>query len=165
MIDLTPFTEVNFDQLIRWVDTEELLVQIAGTTWAYPLTEEQLQRYVKSTHAFNVVETHSGRLIGHAEIMPQASGVYKLDKVLIGDKADRGRGYGLPLMKALIQYAFGQLNAGKVELNVYDWNTPAIRLYEKAGFTAHREKTMQTVVGGETWTAFNMTIDRTPLPG
>jgi len=58
MIKLEPFTQRDFDRLISWVDNAELLMQIAGPGFSFPLTVDQLQKYLddKNSYAFNVID-------------------------------------------------------------------------------------------------------------
>lgn len=163
MIKLTPFTQADFDLMISWIDNKELLIQIAGHQMIYPLTSDQLERYLleENSFAFNVVDIASNKIIGHAQVLMVNEFTCKLDKVLIGDKSNRGKGLGQHLMDALLKLSFERFNALQVELNVFDWNIAAMKVYEKAGFLLNRDKTMQFKVGDKTWTAVNMTIDRT----
>lgn len=158
MIKLEPFKQDDFDTLIGWIDSKELLIQIAGTVFTYPLTGEQLQRYAEDEKSisFNVVDISENKVIGHAEICLRENGLCKLDKVIIGDKTKRGKGYGLQLINELVNYAFEKLDATLVELNVYDWNTAGIRCYEKAGFMMNSEKNFMTETEGHNWLALNM---------
>lgn len=161
MIQLQPFQPADFDLFISWIDTEELLITIAGTYFSYPVTAHQLERYLQDEKsiAFNVVDTEQNKKIGHAEIILTGNDTCKLDKVLVGDKLNRGKGIGTQLINALLDYCFEQLNAREVELNVYDWNIAGIKCYEKTGFM-FTGKTMTTQVKDGTWVAKNMTIDK-----
>lgn len=47
---------------------------------------------------------------------------------------DRGRGYGSDAMRALLAWAFRQMNLHRVELSVDPSNAAAIAVYRKAGF-------------------------------
>ncbi|BAV04074.1 Acetyltransferase (GNAT) family protein [Filimonas lacunae] len=58
--------------------------------------------------------------------------------------------------KSVVAYAINNLNISSVELNVYDWNTPAIRCYEKVGFVLVPEKYTTINVNGEEWKSVNM---------
>lgn len=160
MISLEPFTPSDFSTLISWIDSRELLITIAGTVFSYPLTDSQLQKYLddKKSYAFNVVDVSQNKIIGHAEIYVSDDGTCKLDKVLIGDKSNRGKGIGLLLINKLLEYSFTKLGVGMVELNVYDWNISGMKCYEKAGFTLNPNKKMSTQTDGINWVALNMTI-------
>jgi RimJ/RimL family protein N-acetyltransferase len=52
----------------------------------------------------------------------------------IGEREFRGRGFGSDAMRVLLKYAFTELNLHRVSLNVFAYNSMAIRSYEKAGF-------------------------------
>jgi RimJ/RimL family protein N-acetyltransferase len=52
----------------------------------------------------------------------------------IGDREYWGKGYGTDAMRLILRYAFFELNLQRVSLNVFDYNTRAIRSYEKLGF-------------------------------
>jgi hypothetical protein len=44
MISLKNFKPDDFDLMISWMDYKELLIQIAGPYFSYPLTHAQLQK-------------------------------------------------------------------------------------------------------------------------
>lgn len=52
----------------------------------------------------------------------------------IGDKSYHGKGYGQDALKLILNYAFNELNLHRVSLTVMDYNTPAIKAYERVGF-------------------------------
>lgn len=52
----------------------------------------------------------------------------------IGDKNQRGRGFGTDAMRVLLRYCFMEMNLYRVGLEVMAYNTGAIRAYTKAGF-------------------------------
>ncbi len=54
--------------------------------------------------------------------------------VLIGDRLERGKGYGTEAIRLLMRFAFRELNYQKVNLNVFSFNPRAIAIYEKMGF-------------------------------
>ena len=162
MIKLEPFTEKDFERFIEWVDNKELLMTIAGPHFSYPLTKDQLQVYLNDakSYSFNIVDTNENTVIGHAEIRELGDGIFKIDKLLIGDKASRGKGLCQPIMQLLVGHAFTQLQATIIKLNVFDWNTAAIKCYERTGFVIDPNNTMSFVVGDKVWTALNMSIEK-----
>lgn len=54
--------------------------------------------------------------------------------ITVGKAADRGKGYGTEMLRALLRFAFGQLRLERVWLDVYAGNDNARRVYEKVGF-------------------------------
>ncbi|SHG87536.1 GNAT family N-acetyltransferase [Pedobacter caeni] len=163
MITLQPFEEEDFQRLISWLDNEELLVQFGGPLFSFPLTSAQLQNYKndKSRLSFKVISLPDQEVIGHAELFPSdEEKTIKICRVLIGAETKRGQGSGQQVINELLKISFLQLGKEKVELNVYDWNTNAIKCYEKAGFILNANKTSQMVIKGNTWTAVNMSIDK-----
>ncbi len=52
----------------------------------------------------------------------------------IGDAADRRKGYGSEALSLLERFAFAELNLYSLRATVAGYNTPALGLFEKAGF-------------------------------
>ena len=135
MIKLSPFTPADFETFISWIDSEELLVQIAGHYFSYPLTKEQLQEYLndEKSISFNIIESSNNKIIGHVEIVKSEKSTYKIDKLII-DPSERGKGIGLLVINELLDYCFEKLDATIVELFVFEQNISATKTYEKDGF-------------------------------
>ena len=161
MIKLEPFTRLDFTRLISWIDSIDELVQFAGPNFSFPLTIEQLEKYSadENRFAFKVIEIKSNKPIGHCEIYKSEISA-KLCRILIGDKAYRGRGFCSEVVNQLLEKSFIQLNYSLAELNVYDWNISAIKCYEKSGFKIHDDKTKTILVNGKFWTSLNMKITK-----
>jgi RimJ/RimL family protein N-acetyltransferase len=161
MISLEKFENADFDKLISWIDSPEALMQFAGPAYSFPLTKEQLDQSSKdpTRYAYKVVDTNSNNTVGHAEIHLTNDGAI-LRRILIGDTPMRGKGLCSPLVDQLLHIVFGELNQVRVELNVFDWNTSAIKCYEKAGFIINPNKVLERTVNGKTWFALNMVLDK-----
>ena len=163
MITLEPFDSNDFERLIKWVDNEEILVQFGGPLFSFPLTIKQLEEYESDQQrlSFKVIDKSSKRIIGHAELFPSNdNATMKICRILIGDKANRGKGFGQQIINELLKISFLKLDKEKAELNVYDWNIEAIKCYEKVGFIMNPSKIFKSEVKGNIWTAVNMTIDK-----
>ncbi|HCY75486.1 MAG TPA: N-acetyltransferase [Ignavibacteriales bacterium] len=162
MIKLEPFTKSDFTRLISWIDNLEELVQFAGPNFSFPLTTDQLEKYLanENTFAFKVIETKSNKTIGHCEIYKSES-TAKLCRILIGEKVFRGKGLGVEVVNLLLEKSFIHFNYCLAELNVYDWNISAIKCYEKSGFKINKDRTKTILVDGKPWKSLNMIITRT----
>jgi RimJ/RimL family protein N-acetyltransferase len=167
MISLLPFDKSDYDQLISWVTDEEMLMQFAGPHFSFPLTTEQLELSLagKNRMAYKILHTADQTIIGHAEIVLQDASTALLSRILIGEMAYRGKGLALPLVNQLLTLAFKQPGIEEISLNVFDWNIPAIKTYEKAGFRINKEKTLIRYVNNKTWTGLNMRLSRKILEG
>lgn len=160
MIELIPFRKEDFSFLISWIDNEEDLIQFAGSIFTFPLTINQLDKYLLNSKriAFKVIEKNTFVRIGHAEIYFNNNKTAKICRVLIGNPLYRGKGLGQQIIKKLVRFAFINYNVKKVELNVFDWNISAIKCYERVGFKIMNGITTTTSVNDKIWTAINMTI-------
>lgn len=161
MIRLQKFDKQDYQNLITWIDSEEMLIRIAGRQMNFPVTEKQLDlsQIDPNRHAFSIINTGTNLSIGHCELYLLDNSA-KIDRVIIGDASMKGKGLCHLLITLLLDYGFNILNQHKIELNVFDWNVAAIRCYEKAGLTKNADKTMAFETNGENWIAFNMSIDR-----
>jgi RimJ/RimL family protein N-acetyltransferase len=139
MIDLIPFSEKDIAQLMRWVDSEADLLQFAGNIFDFPLTKEQLLDYIENPLHEAFVVMYNDKSIGHCEIN-RTQNHPRISRVLIGEKAYRGKGLAKYIITALLQ-KLQKEGAPEVDLNVYDWNTPAIRTYQSLGFQIREIKT------------------------
>src|SRR3546814_800912 len=160
-ITLKKFTELDFDRLIAWVKIEEELIQFAGTIFKFPLTKNQLHHYLTDTkrHVFKVIDSET-KPNGHCEVHEIDEQKCRLCRILIGDENFRGKGYGTALVRELTQWSFETFNVKSVELNVYDFNIPAIKCYEKVGFKKAELINEQTQMNNGNWTSYSMTISR-----
>ncbi|MCE7057314.1 GNAT family N-acetyltransferase [Algoriphagus sp. AGSA1] len=160
MTRLESFGQEDFATLISWIHSRELLVTIAGDAFSFPLTEDQLKSYLKdeNSRSFKVVDASSNATIGHAEILLSGDDMYKIDKFIIGEVSNRGKGIGQQVIRELLAYCFTILNAKVVELNVFDWNIGGIRCYEKCGFKLNPDKKSTFRVDDGIWATLNMTF-------
>jgi RimJ/RimL family protein N-acetyltransferase len=160
MIGLQKFDHADYQQLISWISTEELLMQFAGPGFIFPLTIEQLNTSLsdKNRHAFKIVDTKKESVIGHAEVYVTEQTAY-LGKIHI-HKDLRGMGIGQLIVRKLLDFAFTELGQSRVELNVFDWNVGAINCYQKVGFVFNPAKKTERTINGKVWTALNMVIQK-----
>lgn len=160
MIELIEFTESDFDRLISWIKSEEVLIQFAGPIFTFPLTKEQLSKYIsnKNRFIFKVVLIENNETIGHCEIFKESDSSARLCRILIGEGKYRGKGLGKMIVKKMIDFCNEQLNIYSINLNVFDWNISAIKCYEKMGFVKSHSNEKPVFVKGEKWLSVNMKL-------
>ncbi|MED1202325.1 GNAT family N-acetyltransferase [Heyndrickxia acidicola] len=140
MISLTSITEADLPILLQWYRDTEFL-RLFDALPASPRTESSLKEWIKHT-----TDSHNGYLFGiRRNTDQQLLGFVELDRILwnhrvcglaiaIGDKDHRGKGLGQHALELVLTFVFDELNLHRVQLTVFDYNTRAIKLYEKLGF-------------------------------
>lgn len=154
MIRLEYFEPKDFDQLINWINSEELLINWAGSLFSFPLTQSSMEWYLGNTNnpeksdalVYRVVEAESGETIGHISLggISRKNRSARISRVLIGEERSKGKGYCKQMIKAVLKIGFEDLQLHKVSLGVYDFNSSALKCYQSAGFTI--EGTMRDVL-------------------
>jgi RimJ/RimL family protein N-acetyltransferase len=167
MIELKHFTEEDIPQLISWIDSPEFLLQWSGTGFTYPLTDQQLIKYLKEAnkegskiHAFKVITLESSKVIGHISLgsINMHNRNARMCRVLIGDDEMKGKGLAPLMVNKLLNIAFVEFKLHKVSLAVYDFNTPALKLYQKMGFRTEGLIREASRIGNDYWSYYEMSI-------
>jgi RimJ/RimL family protein N-acetyltransferase len=78
----------------------------------------------------------------------------------IGEPEFWNKGYGTEAMLLILQYAFMELNLHRVSLDVFSYNSRAIRSYEKAGFKLEGRQRGMLLREGKRWDMVFMGILR-----
>ncbi|OON67118.1 GNAT family N-acetyltransferase [Hymenobacter sp. CRA2] len=168
MIRLEPFTPADFQELISWIDNEQLLNEWSGSLFSFPLTEDSLHWYIQGANdpkdpevfIWKAVDSKTGQAVGHISLgsFSNRDQSARITRVLVGSRQQRGRGVCKGMIDAVLQVGFEQLNLHRISLGVYDFNHAAIRCYQKSGF--HKEGTLRDVkrVGDEWWSLVEMSI-------
>ena len=162
MIKLEKFTEEDFDRLINWIKSEDELILFAGTGFRFPLTKEQLSVHIRSdlSQIYKVVDSGSKEVIGHCELndINKSSKSARVCRMLIGDTANRGKGFGRKTLQKLINVAFNELSLNNLTLKVYENNASAVKCYTNCGFEV-KGKIHKSMVGpGKYWPAYIMSL-------
>lgn len=162
MIKLEQFAEADFERLIAWVDNERLMYQFAGPIFTFPLTHAQLKAYTANDNrqVFKVIESSTGRVIGHAEInsIDFVNKSARLCRILIADSEDRSKGYGSAIIKTFLNIGFEKLKLHRIDLGVFEFNKSAIKCYQRCGFTKEGLLRDAFVIENEFYSVYNMSI-------
>lgn len=166
IIRLIPFQQEHFQQLIDAVTSAAFLMQWAGPSFDYPLTNEQLETYKitaeepnASARIFTAIDKKSGSPVGHIALgnIDRKNRSARIGKVLIFEQW-RGRGAAGIMVNEILATAFQELLLHRVSLGVFDFNTPAAAVYEKAGF--QKEGLLRDIrkVEDSYWSLWEMSI-------
>ena len=132
---LRPFAADDDAALIAWIGSAEELERFAGSSLAWPLTADQLDRIRADpkAHAWTAcTDPATQAAVGHAELIVTGEDTGRIARVLL-DPARRGEGLGGALVAAIVNRARA-LGITRLSLNVLAGNEPAIRTYRRLGF-------------------------------
>jgi len=143
MIQLEPFGPNDFQQLINWIDNEELLIQWCGSLFSFPLTTKSLEWYVKDTNVINesdafvykAVDGETGEVVGHISLggLSWKNRSSRISRVLVSPDALQ-KGICQQMTRAVLKIGFEELALHRIGLGVYDNNKAALNCYLKSGF-------------------------------
>ncbi len=160
MIKLEKFTKKDYNRLINWIDSEEIMVVFSGQIFDFPITKNQLDVYLNKPHriVYKVIKTDSNKVIGHAELnnINLRSSNARICRVLIGDKKYRNKGLGGLIINELVRVGFSELKLHRLDLGVYDFNIQAIKCYKKCGFKIEGLLKDNMKFGKIFWSSYNM---------
>lgn len=152
------FNHDDIRSLLTWFETPEDLAQWGSPARRFPLDEEQVMVFIAETEGNEPkrrmwAAEFEGALVATATtILDWHQGVVLLGFVAVSPAA-RGRGIAEPFLKQVIAETFTDDRIERIELNVYTFNKPAIRTYEKLGFVCEGIRRSLARMGAARWDA------------
>jgi RimJ/RimL family protein N-acetyltransferase len=149
MIRIREMKKEDVAMVVEWLGgtDEKFLEQWGGGRWyTYPVTLEQMEKQFETrtdnTKYFVILRDELP--IGSAELdfISWETKECAVCRYLIAPQ-HRGRGYGTEALNVLTGYAFKNLGMKRIRLSVFDFNTSAIRCYQKAGFVETGRETQE----------------------
>jgi RimJ/RimL family protein N-acetyltransferase len=134
---LRTYSDDHFRLLTLWITDPYILFQFSGTYFSYPLTREQIDEYLIKfpERRFYIGYDPEDTPYAFGEIIPKPGLPPRLGRLLVGDPEKRGKGLGGIFVRELIARIRHMMNPAAVDLFVLENNLPAIRCYEKIGFS------------------------------
>lgn len=141
-IELKPLSATEIEFLRAWRNDP------ANTRYLskIPFITEEMQRqwferYLLNTDemTFAIYETKElERAVGSLSLYGFEEDSAELGKIMVGDSAAHGKKIGYNAVLAALKIAFDDLKLKKVRLTVFEENSKALYIYEKAGFEVKR---------------------------
>jgi RimJ/RimL family protein N-acetyltransferase len=166
MIRLEYFTKEDFQQLINWINTEELLMNWSGRMFLFPLTEDSLDWYIKDTNNINEPDAfvykaidEAGNVVGHISLggISTTNKNARINRVFVSPDA-RGRSICQQMVEAVLKIGFEKLKLHRIALGAYDSNKAAIKCYEKAGMKIEGINRHIFLYNGQYWSMVEMAM-------
>ncbi len=160
---VTIFTDDDYEHLIPWIESRQVLLLWVSPGYDYPITKAQLVKKKQEQNdqrlAYKGVTGDEVVAYGEIGFIDKANQSARLCKILI-NPARRGVGLGTQWIKTLVDIGFTELKLHRIELNVYDHNQPAIACYQNAGFTIEGLIRDAYKVEEDFWSVYRMSILR-----
>ena len=130
-----------------------------------PMSDEDIDRFFhgrlmsREQVAYAITVRATGQLIGSttfSNLDPENAST--LFHISIGEPEAWGNGYGTEATELMLWLAFERIGLQREALSVFDFNTRAIRSYEKAGFTVEGRHREAIVRDGGRWDELTMGI-------
>ena len=160
-INVVPLVERDLAKLIAWAEDERTMLEWCGPVFDFPLTIKQIQTYFADTKGsepsrliYKAVDS-GGNIAGMCELgaISRKNESASLCRIFT-DKNFRGQGIANHLITEVLNIAFEKLGLTRVELNVYTFNLPAIKCYEKLGFKREGMRRKSTKYNNEYWDGY-----------
>ena len=165
-MNLIIFEAAHFPVISSWLGSERDVVQWGGPGLTCPITDDQLEQMIIDGQTVPpkrlswMAVNDSQVLAGHIQLaMDWKNGVARIGRVMVAPKM-RGQGLAKPLLAAGLERAFSHPEIHRTELNVYTWNSAAIRTYNKLGFVHEGVRRSSAKVGDERWDTAIMSMLR-----
>jgi RimJ/RimL family protein N-acetyltransferase len=150
----------------RWSRDAEYL-RLLDAIPAQPRLASQLREWIERDadkadfFPFTILAAPESRLIGfvNLEAINWTHGNAWLG-IGLGDRDYWSQGYGTDAVRVILRYAFSELNLHRVTLDVFEYNTRALRCYEKAGFVVEGRECEYIHRDGRRWDMIHMGILR-----
>jgi len=153
----------NLRAFMRWYADPEI-ARLTRYQQA-PLSSDDVQRFFYSRimgSDFLAMAIHirdTDRLIGTCAFSQlDGDNGSTLFHITIGEPDAWGKGYGTETTQLMLDHAFTRLALHRVALTVFEYNSRAIRSYEKSGFTIEGRARQAIFRDGRFWDEIHMSI-------
>ena len=124
----------------------------------YESIEDEMEKS-KSMFYFTIRMRSDDRLIGFIRLywIEWSNGSGKI-QIGIGESKDRGKGFGTEVLQMVLRYAFAELNLHRLTAEVQEYNSAAIKLFEKCGFVEEVRRRQALNRFGRRWDELHLGI-------
>ncbi len=126
----------------------------------YEAIEKEVDESKRLFH-FTIRGKEDGRLLGFVRIegIEWTHGIASL-KMVIGDPAERGKGYGSEVMQLILHFCFNELNLYRLSAVVVEDNPGALKFFQKFGFVEEVRRRKAILRDGQTWDSIHLGLLR-----
>ena len=133
-MELVPLRQEFAPQMLAGGPHNDEVNRFTGTHGTFVLAdyEAYIERTLKDPNRYTRAITEDGRFLGEVVLTVNEHNRSAGLRIALWDGF--GKGYGTIAIKHVLDYAFGERNLHRVDLEVYEFNDRAIHVYKKLGF-------------------------------
>ena len=151
--DVEKFTEwLNDFETTDYIGRSSQLITLAGE-------KEYLEKDMSPEAIFVIVTLEDNKMIGTVSL-ERINWVNRCATlgIFIGDKDYRSKGFGTEAINLILEYGFKYMNLYNINLQLLEFNTRALKCYEKCGFKEYGRRRKCKYVDGKYYDTINMDI-------
>jgi RimJ/RimL family protein N-acetyltransferase len=156
----------DVEKYVEWLSDPDVSIPFGNSFMMFTIKNERefLEKLASGEFAFSIVK--KGNFEKKDDILIGTCGISDVDHVnqtatvglFIGDKENRGVGYGTEALKLLISYGFKILNLHNIMLTVSSFNNAGIKSYLKIGFKEFGRREEAILINGKRFDIVYMQI-------
>ena len=149
-IYLSPMNKDDTEIYTKWLNDEAVAVNLGQYAKVITLASEQKALDDMTSEGYNfAIVKNDDTLIGNISLFSISNtNRSAITGLFIGEKENRGKGYGTEALRLILDYGFNTLNLHSVMLNVFSDNEAGIACYKKVGFTEYGRRRESCFKGG-----------------
>jgi RimJ/RimL family protein N-acetyltransferase len=160
-INLRPIKIADAKRFVKWFSDSTVNKFLARRKLTLKEELAWIRKIPKNENGISrfAIETKDGVHIGSVSFHD----INKNDKfatfgIMIGDKMFWNRGYGTEATKLILDHGFQKLKLHRIELEVYEYNPRAIKVYKRLGFKSEGKKRERVFLNGKFYDVLQMGI-------
>ena len=131
--------------LHEWSNDPEINYMLGG--WHFPSSMADQEKWLNSLSLTSIdqrfsIDSQDGELIGMANLVDiNWKDRNAFHGMLLGNKSNHGKGYGIDTIMAINRYAFEELGLKRIDTTIISYNEPSLNVYtKKCGWQIEGEK-------------------------
>jgi len=160
-IYLSPRSTEDAEKFTEWLNDFETTDYLGKGAELISLEGEK--RFLEENHSpeaiFVIVTLEDNKMIGTVSL-ERINWVNRCATlgIFIGDKDYRSKGFGTEAINLILEYGFKYMNLYNINLQLLEFNTRALKCYEKCGFKEYGRRRKCKYVDGKYYDTINMDI-------
>ena len=160
-INLRAIERKDIEKFRQWRNNSEIRKRCREFKLINPTKQEQW--YEDLTQDYNEImfsiEINHNQLIGCCGLCYIDWHVREAEvSIYIGSSKHQNKGYATDALFTLVDYGFQEVNLHRIWAEIYEFNIPSIKLFEKVGFKREGQLRENYFVDGRYWDSYRYSI-------